>query len=171
MYILKLNYQVTLEEAQEAIACLNYRREGRYREVNIGVLTILGILLLIAYQKRPEQFYLFILLVLDILTLFYLTYGIVYKRKKRAKRIASVPGEYRVVFSEPHICFGDKGQKISMEEHNSCVFVSCNTYTIKAGKELFVIPLRILSGDEQKELERILGKYIRKHIHITIRKE
>lgn len=168
---LKLNYRLTQEEAEEAIVCLNWKREGRYKNINVWVMSILGVLLSFAYMRAPEQSYLFFLLLFITLLLFYLTYGRSYTRKRRARRIAQSKGEYRIELQEKCLYYGDKRERISLEESHLMVLSSDSVYTMKVGRETFVIPVRILSAEEKKELEYIIDKYVKNIIHIEIRKE
>lgn len=171
MVSLKLSYQLTPEEAEEALVCLNWKREGKYKNVNVGIMSILGVFLLFAYIREPGQSYLFFLILFIILLLFYLTYGISYGRKARARRIAQNKGQYQIELNEPYIHYGEKGEKISLNESQLTVYSSVNVYTIKAGRETFTIPVRILSAEEKKELKRLIDKYVKNVIYIEIRKE
>ena len=69
MILLKLRYQLTKDEIEEALLDLNWRKEGIFRSINLWAMSLIGVLLLVGYTRNPGQFFLFLLLLLDILLL------------------------------------------------------------------------------------------------------
>ena len=84
--LLKLRYQLTKDEIEEALLDLNWRKEGVFRSINLWAMSLIGVLLLIGYMRNPGQFFLFLLLLLDILLLLYMAYGTAFLRKRRLGR-------------------------------------------------------------------------------------
>ena len=62
MMLLKLRYQLTKDEIEEALLDLNWRKEGVFRSINLWAMSLIGVLLLIGYMRNPGQFFLFLLL-------------------------------------------------------------------------------------------------------------
>lgn len=168
---MKLSYKLTKEELEEALLCLDWRKEGSFRNVNLTIISILGFLVLIGYIRQPSQFFLFLLLVLIVLLLFYMSYGPSIRRKQRAKRLAKKSGEYRLDITENGICYGDKNEKICWSQKRLRVFDTVALYVIKADRETFVIPKRALNKGQEKELEEVIHQQKCDKIHIVIKKE
>ena len=95
--LLKLRYQLTKDEIEEALLDLNWRKEGVFRSINLWAMSLIGVLLLIGYMRNPGQFFLFLLLLLDILLLLYMAYGTAFLRKRRAGKIAAKEDRKSVV--------------------------------------------------------------------------
>ena len=165
---LKLKYKLNKSEIEEALLCLNYRREGRYRNINLAVTSVLGILVLIAYMQNPGQFFLFLLLLLIILFIFYLAYGPRAGRKKRAEKIARMGGEYRLELSDTYIIYGETGEKLKLSDGKILFINSDHVYVIKIYRDVFTIPKRILSAEEHREILRVMNRENVNRINIVI---
>ena len=114
MILLKLRYQLTKDEIEEALLDLNWRKEGIFRSINLWAMSLIGVLLLVGYTRNPGQFFLFLLLLLDILLLLYMAYGTAYLRKRRAGKIAAQEGEYRIEITESYIVIADASKKTEL---------------------------------------------------------
>ncbi|MBO1722358.1 hypothetical protein [Extibacter sp. GGCC_0201] len=168
---LKFTYKLEQEEIEEALLDLNWRREGRFRTVNLWTLSLLGVLVLIGYIRNPELFYLFLLLLFIILTLFYMAYGMTYGRKRRAKKMAARDGEYRLEITDSAIISGDKSEKIKLDGKKLQFLCSDNVLVIRADRDVYTIPRRILEDGELEAFKRIAGRYKCSFIRIEVRKE
>lgn len=168
---LEFKYILTKEEIEEALLDLDYKREGKSKTVNLWMITGIGIVVLIACVRHPEQFFLFLLLVLIILLLLYMTYGIRLGRKKRAEQIAGIKGEYMLEITDSCMIHGTKKEKIQLSNSKIEVFRSAHVFVIRAGKDVFTIPLRILSKEQESEILRIMRKCGASFVKIVIGKE
>ena len=168
MMPVKFRYRLEEREIEEALLDLNWRREGRFRTVNLWVLSILGIAVLAAYIKDPGQFFLFLLLLLIVLMLFYMAYGTAYARKRRAKKIASQEGEYRLEITDTYILPGEKGDKIKLSEGKLKFFCSEHVLVIRAGREVFTIPRRVMKEEELEAVKGIAGRYNSSFVNIVV---
>ena len=40
---LRFQYQLTRAEIEEALLCLDYKKEGNFRDINVGVISLIGV--------------------------------------------------------------------------------------------------------------------------------
>ena len=90
MRILKLQYQLDRAEIEEALLCLDYKREGRFRDVNVGIISLIGAGTLVAYVRNTRQFFWIVLSGVMVLLLLYMIYAPVLGRRYRAEKIAGI---------------------------------------------------------------------------------
>lgn len=171
MRVLRLKYRLTKEEIEEALLCLEYKREGLYKKINLWVVTILGIVVLAAYMREPEIFPLFVVLGVIILLLFYIGYGTRRRRSKNAQKIADKKGDYQLFFTDSYVQFGDKNDKLMFRKEKMVLYFSDNMLTFKIGQEVFTIPKRILNSKQQEKLVKIAKDYEALIVNISIEKE
>jgi uncharacterized membrane protein YobD (UPF0266 family) len=169
--MLKLQYRLTEEELEEALLCLDYKREGRFRNVNLAVISILGVLLLADYIRHPDRFFLFVLLAVIVLLLFYLAYMPGMRRKRKAQQILKKGGEYRITIDEPWICYGEKQEKVSLAEGKNRLFLTERICVLQTGRETFALPARILTQEQRDEVIELVKEYRAEIIKITLGKE
>lgn len=168
---MKFTYRLEQEEIEEALLVLNWRREGRFRTINLWTMSSLGVLVLIGYIRNPELFYLFLLLLFIIILLFYMAYGKAYSRRRRARKMAARGGEYRLEITESCILSGDKNEKIKLDGKKLQFLCSDNVVVIRADRDVYTIPRRILKDGELEAFKRIAGRYKCSFIHIEVGKE
>lgn len=164
-------YDLDQKEIEEALLDLNWRREGKFRTVNLWTLSMLGVLVLIGYIRNPDQFYLFLILLFDILTLLYMTYGTSYGRKRRAGKMAAQSGEYRLEITESYMKSGDNNDKIKLDGKKMQFLCSENVIVIRADRDVFTIPRRILGDGDLEGLKRIAGVLKCSFVNIVVGKE
>lgn len=139
--------------------------------MNLWIITVIGVGILIACIRHPEQFFLYLLLAVIILLLLYMSYGPRFSRKRRARKIASQKGDYRLVLTETYIQFGDKMEKVSMRSKKVLLYSSENMFTLKTDRDVLAIPKRILSEEQKNEVQRLAKLYHAKIITVLIEKE
>ena len=171
MILLKLRYQFTIDEIEEALLDLNWRKEGIFRSINLWAMSLIGVLLLVGYTRNPGQFFLFLLLLLDILLLLYMAYGTAYLRKRRAGKIAAQEGEYRIEITESYIVIADASKKTELSGRKLQFLCSEHVLVIRMDREVVTIPRRILTKDEYEAIRRVAGLYKSKFINIMTEKE
>mgnify|MGYP001046010549 CR=1 FL=1 len=159
---LKLNYRLTREEIEESLLCIDWKREGRMKQANLIILTVLGVLVLGAFIREPGQFFLFLMLFAIIGLLFYLQYGPQRKRKKQAEKIVKTGGNFQISLDRQHMGAiwgqqkeGRKREKGIRKGSRLKLYISENMYTFKAGREIYAIPKRILSGEQKGTLAEL----------------
>lgn len=148
--------------------CLDYKKEGKFRDINVGVISLIGVGALIAYMRNTQQFFWIVLLGIMVLLLLYIIYVPAVSRKRRAKKIAWEKGTYNVRIQKDKIRYGDKEQSVKMTGKNTEAYISGNLYVLRVDREVFTIPKRIMKEKEEQELERILRETGSKIVHITI---
>lgn len=148
--------------------CLDYKKEGKFRDINVGVISLIGVGALIAYMRNTQQFFWIVLLGIMVLLLLYIIYVPAVSRKRRAKKIAWEKGTYNVRIQKDKIQYGDKEQSVKMTGKNTEAYISGNLYVLRVDREVFTIPKRIMKEKEKQELERILRETGSKIVHITI---
>ena len=171
MILLKLRYQLTKDEIEEALLDLNWRKEGIFRSINLWAMSLIGVLLLVGYTRNPGQFFLFLLLLLDILLLLYMAYGTAYLRKRRAGKIAAQDGEYRIEITESYIVIADASKKTELSGRKLQFLCSEHVLVIRMDREVVTISRRILTKDEYEAIRRVAGLYKSKFINIMTEKE
>ena len=92
--------------------CLDYKKEGKFRDINVGVISLIGVGALIAYMRNTQQFFWIVLLGIMVLLLLYIIYVPAVSRKRRAKKIAWEKGTYNVRIQKDKIQYGDKEQSV-----------------------------------------------------------
>ena len=165
---LKFQYQLTRAEIEEALLCLDYKKEGKFRDINVGVISLIGVGALVAYMRNPQQFFWIVLLGAMVLLLLYIVYAPAVSRKRRAKKIAWEKGTYNVRIQKHSIQYGDKNQSVEMTGKNTETYISDKLYVLRINREVFTIPKRIMKEKEEKELEQIQREVGSKIVHITI---
>lgn len=168
MRALKFQYQLTRAEIEEALLCLDYKKEGKFRDINVGVISLIGVGALVAYVRNPQQFFWIVLLGVMVLLLLYIIYVPTLSRKRRAKKIAGEKGTYNVMIQKGRIQYGDNNQSVEVTGKNTETYISENLYVLRVNREVFTIPKKIMKEKEGKELEQILKESGSKIIHITI---
>lgn len=148
--------------------CLDYKKEGKFRDINVGVISLIGVGALIAYIRNTQQFFWIVLLGVMVLLLLYIVYVPAFSRKRRAKKIAGEKGTYNVRIQNSKIQYGNKNESIEMTGKNTKVYISGKIYVLRVNREVFTIPKRIMKEKEEQELEWILRKTGSKIVHITI---
>ena len=152
---LKFRYRLSEEDWIEALLCLDYRRSGKFRQINIWILSILGAAALIAYIRSPDKFFLFLFLAVIILLDFYMAYGMDFLRNRKARKLASMQGEYEIEISDRQIVYREGQAKIKYSGAKIKWFRSDHVYVLKIERELFVLPRRILGTQQAERLETI----------------
>ena len=148
--------------------CLDYKKEGKFRDINVGVISLIGVGALIAYMRNTQQFFWIVLLGIMVLLLLYIIYVPAVSRKRRAKKIAWEKGTYNVRIQNDKIQYGDKNESIEITGKNTEAYISEKLYVLRVNREVFTIPKRIMKEKEEQELERILRETGFKIVHITI---
>lgn len=152
---LKFRYRLSEEDWIEALLCLDYRRSGKFRQINIWILSILGAAALIAYIRSPDKFFLFLFLAVIILLDFYMAYGMDFLRNRKARKLASMQGEYEIEISDRQIVYREGQAKIKYSGAKIKWFRSDHVHVLKIERELFVLPRRILGTQQAERLETI----------------
>ena len=148
--------------------CLDYKKEGKFRDINVGLISLIGVGALIAYIRNTQQFFWIVLLGVMVLLLLYIVYVPAFSRKRRAKKIAGEKGTYNVRIQNGKIQYGNKNESIEMTGKNTKVYISGKIYVLRVNREVFTIPKRIMKEKEEQELERILRETGSKIVHIMI---
>ena len=153
MRILKLQYQLDRAEIEEALLCLDYKREGRFRDVNV---------------RNTRQFFWIVLSGVMVLLLLYMIYAPVLGRRYRAEKIAGDKGTYNLEIRNNKIQYGDQKNSVEITGKNTKAYISDKLYVLRINREVFTIPKRIMKEGEKSELEKILRENSSGIVHITI---
>lgn len=150
---MKITYYLTMEEAQEAVQCVEWKK-SKYRGIHIGIISLLGGFLLLDYAKNPDKFYQLILLTLLVGVLFYLSYGVEHTRRRHAKRLVGNQQVYQIEINEKDIICGVDGRKVPLKKIK--VVYTDKVLVLWVNREWFVIPRRILGENKEKRLYTII---------------
>ena len=132
---MELKYKLSLQEVEEALLCLDYRREGWLKYINIAVLGVIAGCALGGYVRSAERFFLLALAALSTAVLFALLYMPGLRRRKKAEKMTR--GTYQIVVPERGIKKG---------------FESDQVITIQTEGEVYCIPKRVLSSSQLADL-------------------
>lgn len=171
MILLELKYKLTQEEIEEALLDLNWRREGSFRKMNLCLMTLAGVLVLIGYMRNPEQFFLFVLLLLIICMLLYMGYGAAYFRKRKARKLAAQEGEYRIKITDSCVIAGDGEEKISLSGRKLQFLCSSHVLVLRAERQVITVPRRILTEEAFQAVKRLAGTHDISFINIVLGEE
>lgn len=151
--------------------CLDWKKEGNFRNIHLYIISILGAVILLIYIKNPENFFWFILLAAIVILLMYLVYAPKLSREKRAKKMAGEKGEYRLEVTDTFLQYGRENEKLSTEEKKIRLYISEHMYTLNIEGVVFSIPKRILTEEQQKELRQKARAWNARIMYIVIEKE
>ncbi len=152
-----LEYELLPKEVEESLLCAAWKKEGRYKRVNVAILSLLGVILIFSYMYNPKEFYLFGLLVMILGLLFYILYGFELKRKNKAEKITARGGIYRIDIQKNGIVGNQTKQEFV--KGKSEVFLSENVITFKIDGNLFCIPKRVLSSQQSEQILDIVKEH------------
>ena len=138
---MNLKYRVGVEDVVESLYCINWRHEGKRKQIHIWILNLLGIFCLIRIYREPSNIVSIFLMVLIIILQFFLGYGSKMRYGQKAKGILKRGTEYEITFPLEGI---------------TKIYESNRVITICREQEFYCIPTRVLN---QKEME-----YIKNHV-------
>lgn len=157
MRLLKLQYRLTEEELEEVFLCLDWKKEGKMRDINIWIISILGVLVLACYVRRPDHIFFAAVLICMIFLLFFLVYGPAASRKKKVKKLLKENGEYKVELTESGMIYGDDSRRLDFNGRKLKLLESEHMLLLKADREIFALPRRILTDGRQEQLRQTLN--------------
>lgn len=167
---MELNYRLTCEEMQESLLALNWKHEGRNKQILVAVLTVFSLFFLYCYIKKPQQVYFVMMTALGIVFMLYLLYGIPMARARKAKKLTQTKGIYRIRI-EDHSIHTYEPEQDTQINHRSIALYSQHMITIRAASGLvFSIPKRILSEKQREEVDKIMQQNQCKRIEIISEK-
>lgn len=100
--------------------------------------------------------------------LFYMTYGISLIHKRKANKIAKERGTYYIEVKEGIILAGDPKKEINLSQCNVIWIHSDTMHVIQADRDVFFLPVRLMTEVELEQFEKIMKTYCTKHIFVTI---
>ena len=150
---------------------MDWKREGRRKSINLCILSVLGIWVLVSYIRYPTRVFFVILMIMIVFLQFYLWHVPAYQRKKNADRIAKEKGEYRLVITDAFIRFGEEQTQWMWKDLKIVCYISEHMFTVKAERQVFAIPRRILSEEEWQEVMKIMRRQQAQILNIQIKKE
>ena len=155
--MLYFQYSLNVSEIEETLLCLNWKREGLFKKVNIGIMTVLCIFLMFFYAKNPEYIFIAFIIILIILSMFFIVYMPRIFRNIKAKKIVSQKGIYKIWINKEGIYFGDDKSFLSFLQGKWIFLDSENVYTIKNGYNVFCIPKYIFKNTEEQVFANVMN--------------
>lgn len=126
---------------------------------------------LAAYIKNPERFFLFFILLMIILLLFYLWYGPQRRRRKTAEKMLRKGGSYQIIIGDGYIETAGQNKKRKLKEMKLKFYVSEKMYILRADREIYAVPRRILGREQEEKLVQLVKKYRADTVNVVIKKE
>lgn len=170
--MLYLEYRLKNTEIEETLLSLNWKKEGNYKKINIFIMTVIGSIFLVLYNKTPEHIYLLFGVFLIIFVMFYILYVPPFLRKRKAKKMAYGSGIYKLKISDDGIFLYNDNCFKSFSKEKWLFFESETVYTLKNTDSVFCIPKRALKKMEESRFLFMMHKNnINKITLITKRRE
>ncbi len=159
---MKFVYKLKYEEAYETFFLLSMRWRKRTRNVLAAVMTLIALGMLAAYYLDSRKVHYFVIVILDILMLYYLIYVPVLKAKKGAKTVSRQNGTYKIELTSDgriHI----QGETIELAGDKDARAIEAEEiFAIRPDRlHTFCVPKRILSPDETDKVRNILKSNVK----------
>ncbi|MCI8885015.1 MAG: hypothetical protein HFG87_03425 [Dorea sp.] len=106
-----------------------------------------------------------------ILMLFYLWYGPQWQRRKTAERMIDRGGSYQLMIGDDYIEAVGQNKRIKLKEMKLKFYVSGKMYILRADREIYAIPRRILGREREEKLVQLARKYRADTVNVVIKKE
>ena len=151
-----MEYKLKEDEVEETLLCLAWKREGQFKKVNLLILNFIAVILLLKYAMNTEKVYLLLLDIQIIFIIFIILYGFDFFRRKRARKIVSNKGIYKIGISNNGLIYEDLKEKYNLEKCKGEVFISENVISIKINGGVYCIPKRSVKIAELDNLISIL---------------
>lgn len=156
--MLYLEYRLKNTEIEETLLSLNWRKEGKYKKINIFIMTVIGIIFLVLYNQTPEHIYLLFGVFLIVFVMFYILYVPPFLRKRKAEKMACKNGIYKLKISDDGIFLYNDNCFKSFSKEKWLFFESETVYTLKNMDSVFCIPKRAFKKNEESRFLFIIQK-------------
>ncbi|MDD2980712.1 MAG: hypothetical protein PHN80_12190 [Hespellia sp.] len=153
---MELEYKLNQDEIEESLLCLNWKREGIVKKLNVILLTVIALGAMLWYMKQSDKFFLLILAGCSLLLLFFILYGIPIRRKYRARKMAGKDNECHITVPEKNIQLGMESEDV---------------FTLKKEGQTYCIPKRILSEEQEQEIREIITRKAVKTYYVLTRRK
>lgn len=157
--MIELRYQLQPKEIEETLLCLAYKREGRFKQFNLAVLTVFAFVGILGYVRNSDHQIYLIFSAVCICFLFILLYLQPFLRLRKAKKIARMKGYYDIIVKEEGLITKERKEKQVWETQRMQVLVSENVISIQLNGNVYCIPNRILIQSQRDEILTILRNY------------
>lgn len=144
--MLQYEYKLMSDEIVESLLCINWKKEGIFKKVNIVILSMIATFCIFKYLQNPNIPIYILLSIISTLLLFYSLYISKYIRNSKAKKISRKGGIYKIKIKRDGIIVGDN-KKVLFGNSKCHLLESENVITIMIKKQIICLPKRILNGD------------------------
>lgn len=154
----EMTYQLNRNEIQEAWRSANWKKEV-FQKINQKILLVLSLLFAVGYCLEPRKLYLILDIGIITLFLFYYSYFQIWLQRKRAEKMEKRKGIYKIKVGKFGIYAGENMNFYDLRNEKWEFLESERVYTLKIGREIFCIPKRTVSWEEEglKQL-RMIGR-------------
>ncbi len=153
---LDLRYNMTEDEIQEMLLCIQYKKQGGFYRWNLYLITALCVFIIIEYMLHPELIFLFAVGSGMIVLLLFLYYYPEKIRKKKCRQILERGGEFRFKMTDRIICFGDHDEKTMLAGKKLELLESQTIYALRLERNAFGIPKRLLTERQEEWLKAVV---------------
>lgn len=150
---MEIQYQLTREEIEESLICLNWKREGRRKIVTILILSVIAVFCIWKYWLEPGNVMMQFLICVLLFVLFIVAYLPTIRRKYKTAKMGRQKGVYKIQIPEESICH---------------IYESEHVYTIVQNEETYCIPKRILQEKQEQKIRDVIKSHSNKYIVINI---
>ncbi len=152
---MELIYNITQSDVEESLLCVNWKREGTFKYINIGVLSLIVIYSFGLYMHDTAKIFAIQISFLAIILLFLVTYAPILGRKFKASKIANSGGLYKVSLTDDNI---------------DCIFESENVYTIQKRNGMYCIPKNAINEEVESFIKSLINEHENDFIKVNIRR-
>lgn len=156
---MKFCYRLSKEEIEDAVFCAEWKKQRKFHGKHLWITSMLGVCVLLEYMCNPEKLYLAFVLAVIVAMLFYLVYAPVISRKRKARDLFKLNGEYQLEIQQDHIIGGSGNNKISFRDKELEAVYTEKVYVLQIGEGWYAIPRNQINEEQEKYLIEILNKY------------
>ncbi len=136
--------------------------------VHVWILAILGLGILAAYAADPNKFYLFVMLVLDILLMFGVVYLMPLFQKRRVGEMLKRNERYQIDILPRAVIRGNDKSRVPLEKGKVRVVYTKKVCVLWVYREWYIIPRRVMDHSTENKLRQMLEDKCCRFIHLAV---
>jgi L-lactate permease len=148
---MEYKYNLKKEEIEEALLCMDYKKEGLWKIINAVLLSIITFISIIVFIRNPKNFPSITIGFLSLIMLFVVLYLPQLRRKKTTKKMYGEGRQYKV--------------KIPWQNLTK-TYESKSVFTLQTLNDFICLPKRILDEDEKNNIRSMMKKNSKKNYNI-----
>ncbi len=165
-----IHYKLSYENIFEALLALENKSEGIKKKLAAISMLIIVAVYTFLFWRTPENLTNMLIALLAIAIYLFIMVYIPWKRRKRAKKMSSVIGVYKVTLYEKGAIGGFNSEKVNFDKKTSAKETE-NVFVIKMFNNItYCIPKKQLDEKTNDQIRAILEKHISSFSFINTQK-